>query len=121
MDGPSGPPSVDTAQAANGTRTMAEELLQNVARDINCLGDDDRTTRRRGLQKLTAATVGAGLDPGVLQEIWDAAVRIPVLKLLADPIEKNRELAIALLRGCAPSLPAPGPASAWAGGSAADE
>ena len=72
---------------------MAAELV--TARDLNCLADDNRQTRKRALTKL-GALPSAGHSSEELAPLWADALRAPLLKLFADPVEKNRELAITL-------------------------
>jgi dynein assembly factor 5 len=72
----------------------AADSLQQYQRDINCLSDADRTTRKRALTKLTAAV--QPLNQDTLSALWERSLRAPLLKLLVDPVEKNRELTIAL-------------------------
>ena len=64
-------------------------------RDLNCLADDNRQTRKRALTKL-GALPSAGHAPEVLAPVWSELLRTPITKLFADPVEKNRELAITL-------------------------
>ena len=72
---------------------MSTEIV--AARDLNCLADDNRQTRKRALTKL-AALPGAGHAPETLVPVWVEQLRAPVLRLFADPVEKNRELALSL-------------------------
>eukprot|EP00966_Prymnesium_polylepis_P322730 7378973-Prymnesium_polylepis.3 len=71
------------------------ELQQQHQRDINCLADDNRQTRRRALEKLVKLA-GGGQPAETMLSFWEHALRTPVLKLFADPVEKCRELAITL-------------------------
>ena len=64
-------------------------------RDLNCLADDNRQTRKRALTNLSKLA-GAGHPPEKLAPLWTETLRAPVLRLFADPVEKNRELAITL-------------------------
>ena len=73
---------------------MAESELV-AQRDLNCLGDDNRQTRKRALTNLSKLP-GAGHPPDKLAVLWQETLRAPVLRLFADPVEKNRELAITL-------------------------
>eukprot|EP01135_Chromosphaera_perkinsii_P010340 Nk52_evm12s2118 gene=Nk52_evmTU12s2118 len=82
-------------------------LLQGLQRDINCLGDENRTTRRRALTKITKTLLGE--EGGVAQqrhEVTKAFPHIlkPLLKLFADPVEKCRELAIGFVSESIPLL-----------------
>ena len=79
----------------------ADDLLQQYARDFNCLADPDRKTRQRALQKLGAL---ARSPPPELDGVWEQALRAPLLKLFSDTVEKNRELSITLVTDLVPSL-----------------
>ena len=74
----------------------ADDLLKSVQRDINCLGDNSKMTRKRALIKLKTMTVDAKVKPEVLQ-ILLAALLKPLIRLFADPTEKARELSIELV------------------------
>ena len=76
-------------------------MLQQYARDFNCLSDQDRKTRQRALQKLSAL---ASSPQSELDEAWEQALRVPLLKLFSDTVEKNRELAIGLATQLVPVL-----------------
>eukprot|EP00964_Phaeocystis_antarctica_P091240 scaffold58483_cov66-Phaeocystis_antarctica.AAC.4 len=76
-------------------------MLQQFARDFNCLSDQDRKTRQRALQKLSALADGPQPE---LDEAWEQALRVPLLKLFSDTVEKNRELAIGLATQLVPVL-----------------
>ncbi|KAG8462273.1 hypothetical protein KFE25_012093 [Diacronema lutheri] len=86
---------------------MSDELAKALARDVNCLAEENRNTRRRALQKLSSAVLDASppLAPAVLLELWDGALRTPLLRALSDPVEKNREVALALVTGVVERLP----------------
>ena len=73
-------------------------FLQRLQRDVNCLSDDNRTTRRRALERLRKETIlhHPNYPPSVLQALLDFMLK-PLLRALSDPTEKCRELAIALL------------------------
>ena len=73
---------------------MADESLI-AQRDLNCLADDNRQTRKRALTNLSKLP-GAGHPPEKLAPLWQESLRAPVLRLFADPVEKNRELAVTL-------------------------
>ena len=71
---------------------------QRLQRDVNCLTDDNRTTRRRALDRLRKETVDhrPPHPPAALQGLLDFALK-PLLRVLSDPTEKCRELAVSLL------------------------
>ena len=74
------------------------QSLQKLQRDVNCLSDDNRTTRRRALDRLKKETVGRSpsYPPEVLQGLLDFMVKA-LLRGFSDPVEKCRELAIGLM------------------------
>ena len=74
---------------------MAADESLIAQRDLNCLADDNRQTRKRALTNL-AKLPAAGHSPEKLAPLWQETLRAPVLRLFADPVEKNRELAITL-------------------------
>lgn len=71
-------------------------LLQAINRDINCLGDDNRATRKRSLKKLTRELSKDGLSASVLQEAMSRLLK-PLLKTFVDPVESCREQAVDLM------------------------
>ena len=75
--------------------------MQQYARDFNCLSDQDRKTRQRALQKLGALARSPQPD---VDAAWEQALRVPLLKLFSDTVEKNRELAIGLATELVPVL-----------------
>ncbi|KAI8494919.1 HEAT repeat-containing protein 2 [Branchiostoma belcheri] len=83
-------------------------LVQNLGlqRHVNCLTDDNRTTRRRALDSLRKETVDKKLEPAVLQGVFVEILK-PVLKSFSDPVEKCRELAIQLVDAFLPAVPDP--------------
>lgn len=82
---------------------MASDIATALARDLNCLAEENRNTRKRALQKISDAVLAASppLAPVVLLELWEGALRVPLLRAFADPVEKNREMALTLVSGCA--------------------
>lgn len=72
--------------------------LQRLQRDVNCLADENRATRKRGLERLKKETVvhSPPYTAGQLQAVLNLLIK-PLLKSLSDPVEKCRELAISLL------------------------
>ncbi|KOO31762.1 heat repeat-containing protein 2 [Chrysochromulina tobinii] len=68
------------------------------------LADDNRQSRKRALEKL-CKLAGAGTPPDVLAPLWTDQLRAPALKLFADQVEKNRELAITLASDLLAELP----------------
>ena len=72
--------------------------MQRLQRDVNCLSDDNRTTRRRALDRLRKESLGhtPRHAPDVLQGLLDFLVK-PLLRVFSDPVEKCRELAVGLV------------------------
>lgn len=83
----------------------ADDIARALARDLNCLAEENRNTRRRALAKISEAVLAASppLAAGLLLELWEGALRAPLLRALSDPVEKNREVALTLVAGCAPT------------------
>ena len=86
------------------TAAMATTESLVAQRDLNCLSDDNRQTRKRALSKLCALP-SAGHAPEVLAQLWTETLQAPVLKLFAEQVEKNRELAITLAADMLAALP----------------
>eukprot|EP00899_Mesostigma_viride_P025251 jgi/Mesvir1/5910/Mv00679-RA.1 len=84
-------------------------LLQSMQRDLNCLTDPDRNTRRKALERLRKRLLEGDPPPapapGLLQEVFCGSVLRPLLKLLSDTVEKNRELAVLLLADVTAKIP----------------
>lgn len=70
-------------------------VLQKLQRDINCLSDSNKTTRRRALERLRRETIGQKpLHPSqVIAALFEALLK-PLLKSFSDPMEKCRDLSI---------------------------
>eukprot|EP00164_Ancoracysta_twista_P001873 GFYU01002461.1.p1 GENE.GFYU01002461.1~~GFYU01002461.1.p1 ORF type:complete len:852 (-),score=283.55 GFYU01002461.1:130-2685(-) len=94
------------------TTDAYEDLLQSIQRDINCLADPDRSTRKRSIDKLKKNLLGSKKpDKGDLQGLYLVLTK-PVVKLFADEIEKCRELSVETMTefvkecvNCRPGLP----------------
>lgn len=105
--------------AGTTATTTASAILQKVQRDLNRLHDpaSDRTTKRRALEALARETVGRadGVDDAtaplaavnvngmedaaiVVREVF-SGVHKELLRTMADPVEKCRELAVHVLGG----------------------
>ena len=94
--------SVDTGTAS------AEIVLQNLNRHLNCLVEENRNSRKRAIEGITKETIlrKPALEPLVIQEVFDEILK-SLLKIFADPVEKNRELVIALIGKCLDIVPQP--------------
>ncbi|XP_068729927.1 dynein axonemal assembly factor 5-like [Montipora capricornis] len=79
-------------------RETLEALLQSLHRDINCLADDNRGTRKRALEKIRKEVFSKKphFSATVLQVTFEEILK-PALKLFADPTEKCRELSVQLV------------------------
>jgi hypothetical protein len=82
---------------------MGNPLLQKWQRDLNCLGDADRSTRQRALSRFDDA-LGTGrgaaadlLMPGARSRLVGEGLLAALSLRLSDPVEKNRELALRIL------------------------
>lgn len=72
-------------------------IMQKLQRDVNCLLDENRSTRRRALERLQKETVQS--TPHIADEmegLVDFLLK-PLLKEFSDPVEKCRELAIGIV------------------------
>jgi len=78
---------------------MEEEFeLQKVfQRDINCLVDEDRNLRRRGLDNLNKGLFKSENPEQDILQLFRRALLRNLLKVLSDKVEKNRELGIQIL------------------------
>lgn len=73
-------------------------MPQSLQRDINCLADDNRGTRKRALEKITKELFSkkTKFSASVLQVAFEEILK-PILKLFSDPTEKCRELAVQMV------------------------
>ena len=67
-------------------------------RDLNCLSDPDRSTRKRALEKISkdAQARGSKLSADEVKENLDLLHK-PLLKCIKDPAEKCREQSVIIL------------------------
>ena len=84
----------------------AEQFVKAVQRDLNCLADPDRSTRKRAVEKLSRVLVD-GTDktlPSPSQDVLDAVyvghLLKPLLRLMNDEVERCRETAVAVVTAC---------------------
>ncbi|XP_041829819.1 dynein assembly factor 5, axonemal-like [Melanotaenia boesemani] len=89
-----------------GDEHAASEILRGLARDLNCLNEDNKTTRKKALESIKKETVDKGHSSSVSQEVFAALLK-PLLKCLSDPMEKCREIAIAIITEFIRSVPKP--------------
>jgi hypothetical protein len=83
-------------------------LKQKLQRNINCLADPDRATRRRSLDKLKRTLLAAkppdGASPKVMAVFFTTMLQEPLLKTLVDQVEKCRELSCEIITRFAGSI-----------------
>ena len=83
------------------TDENSNAVLQGIARHINCLGEENRNTRKKALESIRNDTVGRkpALDVSELGVIFMEILK-PMLKTFSDPVEKCRELSIGIVHRC---------------------
>jgi hypothetical protein len=90
------------ASSATEDPALASFLTKH-ARDVNSLADGDRNKRRRAIQTLTGALTGdertasPALPVEVIRSVMDSSLAKPIIALIADSSEGNREAAIQLV------------------------
>jgi dynein assembly factor 5 len=83
-----------------------EKYFHTVARDINGLSENDRNVRREALKRLERSFVSKRAAPiATVGQVFVQSAHKPLLKCLADSIEKCRELALAILKDLLVTLP----------------
>ncbi|XP_075035743.1 dynein axonemal assembly factor 5 [Mixophyes fleayi] len=92
--------------AADGEQRAASEVFQALARHLNCLHDDNKSTRKRALAAIQKEAEDKRLSSAVLQEVFGELLK-PLLKCLSDPMERCRELAVLILSYCVTNVPRP--------------
>ncbi|XP_066498127.1 dynein axonemal assembly factor 5-like [Hoplias malabaricus] len=84
----------------------AEEVLRGLSRALNCLNEDNKSSRKRALETIRNRTVGSDLAGTELQEVF-GALRSSLLRCLTDPAEKCREIAAEMITDFIRRLPKP--------------
>lgn len=85
---------------------MAEICTQ---RDLNCLSDPDRNTRKRALEKISKDVQARSGKPDFTADVVKHNLDLlhkPLLKCIKDPAEKCRELSITILAALIPLVTA---------------
>ncbi|XP_055507606.1 dynein axonemal assembly factor 5 [Leucoraja erinacea] len=82
------------------------EVCQALGRHLNCLGSENKSSRRRALECIRAEAVERRLSSGVRQGVMSALLR-PLLGACGDPAERCRELAICILAELLRDAPRP--------------
>lgn len=82
--------------------TAVEEIIQKLQRDINCLSDENKTTRRRALEKLQRETTHKKptYHSDIIHGLLNNGLLKPLLKMFSDPMERCRDLAITIVSEC---------------------
>ncbi|XP_077590424.1 dynein axonemal assembly factor 5 [Stigmatopora nigra] len=94
------------ASTASGDQHVSAEVLRGLARHLNCLGEENKSTRKRALESIKKETVDKKLSGDVLQELFSALLK-HLLKCLSDPMERCREIAILLISDFIRCIPKP--------------
>ncbi|XP_061701103.1 dynein axonemal assembly factor 5 [Syngnathoides biaculeatus] len=94
------------ASAASREERVSSEILRGLARHLNCLGEDEKSTRKRALESIKKETVDKKLSGVVLQELFSALLK-PLLKCVSDPMERCREIALLLISEFIRCVPEP--------------
>lgn len=92
--------------AGDDRGAAAAEVLRGLSRHLNCLNEDNKSTRRRALEAIRRETVGKDLPGSELQEVFAGLLKV-LLKSLADPAESCRETAIQTLGDFVRCVPRP--------------
>ncbi|CAM9386582.1 unnamed protein product [Chrysoparadoxa australica] len=87
-------------------RDVYPSLGTDLQRDLNCLADSDRTSRRRALTRLEKLLLGKDPCPEetVMRRFLVDTLSLQLITLLADPVEKCRELSAGLLLSCVKAI-----------------
>ncbi|KAJ8251506.1 hypothetical protein GJAV_G00222090 [Gymnothorax javanicus] len=91
---------------ATGDDRGAPEVLRALARHLNCLNEDSKSTRKRAIESIRRETFEKSLSSDVLQEVFSNILK-SLLKCLTDPMERCRETAIQMIGDFIRSVPRP--------------
>ncbi|XP_075880316.1 dynein axonemal assembly factor 5 [Nelusetta ayraudi] len=91
---------------AAGDEQAAAEVLKGLARHLNCLNEENKSTRKRAIELIKRETIDRGLASSVLQEVFAVLLK-PLLKCLSDPMERCRETAITIITEFIRCVPKP--------------
>lgn len=91
---------------AAGDEQAAAEVLKGLARHLNCLNEENKSTRKRAIELIKRETIDRGLSSSVLQEVLAVLLK-PLLKCLSDPMERCRETAINIITEFIRCVPKP--------------
>jgi len=73
------------------------ELVTKHKRDINCLNDEDKNTRKRGIIKLNRELFKSEVDKEDYFEFYSKELKKPLLRTVEDQVEKCRELSLEII------------------------
>ncbi|XP_043945620.1 dynein axonemal assembly factor 5 [Protopterus annectens] len=89
-----------------GKEHAGSEVSQALIRYLNCLNDDNKSNRKRALENIRKEIVDRVLSASAAQDLFEELLK-PLLKCLADPMEKCRELALQMLSDLMGKVPSP--------------
>jgi hypothetical protein len=76
---------------------VLDELTRSFQRDINCLTDEDRNIRAKGLNNINANIFAPTNDKAAITKLFEKNLLRNVLRLLEDKVGKHREIALDVL------------------------
>jgi len=74
-----------------------EDLQKQFQRDINCLSDEDRNIRLRGLTNINTQLFAPQNDQQSILKLFDRVLLKNVLRLMDDKVEKHKAIALDIL------------------------
>ncbi|KAL3876674.1 hypothetical protein ACJMK2_034478 [Sinanodonta woodiana] len=90
------------------TDVNSNAVLQGIARQINCLDEENKMSRRRALESIRKETIARKppLETSELKPLFNELLK-PLLKGFSDPVEKCRELSVQIIREFLKVVPDP--------------
>ncbi|TSK87498.1 Dynein assembly factor 5, axonemal [Bagarius yarrelli] len=88
------------------TECVVAEIMGALARQLNALNEDEKSTRKRALEAIKKETIESGLSSSVLQEVFTGLLS-SLLRCLSDPMERCREVAIQIIGDFIRCVPKP--------------
>nr|XP_023666379.1 dynein assembly factor 5, axonemal isoform X1 [Paramormyrops kingsleyae] len=89
-----------------GEERAAADVLRALARHLNCLNEDSKSTRKRALESIRKETFDKRLSSVALQEVFACLLK-SLLKCLSDPMERCREAAVQMIADFIRNVPQP--------------
>lgn len=89
-----------------GEERAAADVLRALARHLNCLNEDSKSTRKRALDSIRKETFDKRLSSVALQEVFACLLK-SLLKCLSDPMERCREAAVQMIADFIRNVPQP--------------